>query len=165
MNYREWKCVGAVPARVGWLARSFAGAPRHNPGSDRRPDPRLAAQPRMRRTRPCSPSIQSPSISLSGLDRARMGSRTEQAGGSSLQVLAQSWYQQSPLDNQTTNSQVSESFVPIGISILLDDFQYTSSPSSFAAKHTDSGPNWLRKGRFNSRLLFLESASTPGSSS
>ena len=112
-----------------------------------------------------APSIQSQSISLSGLDRARMGSRTEQAGGSSLQVLAQSWYQQSPLDTQTTNSQVSEPFAPIGISSLLDDFQYTSSPSSLTTKYADSGPSWLRKDRFNSRLLFLESASAPGSSS
>ena len=55
MNCPEWECVGVLPVRVGRLARSFAGAPRHNPGSDPQPVPRLAAQPGMRRTGPCPP--------------------------------------------------------------------------------------------------------------
>ena len=55
MNCPEWQCVGVLSGRVGRLARSFVGDPRHNPGSDRRPDPRLAAQPGMRRTRSCPP--------------------------------------------------------------------------------------------------------------
>ena len=55
MNCPEWECVGVLPVRVGRLARSFVGDPRHNPGSDRRPEPRLAAQPGMRRTRSCPP--------------------------------------------------------------------------------------------------------------
>ena len=45
MNCPEWECVGVLSVRVGRLARSFVGDPRHNPDSDRRPDPRLAAQP------------------------------------------------------------------------------------------------------------------------
>ena len=55
MNCPEWECVGVLPVRVGRLARSFVGDPRHNSGSDRRPEPRLAAQPGMRRTRSCPP--------------------------------------------------------------------------------------------------------------
>ena len=34
MNCPEWQCVGVLPVRVVRLARSFAGVPRHNPGSD-----------------------------------------------------------------------------------------------------------------------------------
>ena len=52
MNCPELECVGVLLVWVGRGARSFAGDPHHNPGSDRRPDPRLATQPRMRRTRP-----------------------------------------------------------------------------------------------------------------
>ena len=55
MNCPEWECVGVLPVRVGRLARSFLGDLRHNSGSDRRPEPRLAAQPGMRRTRSCPP--------------------------------------------------------------------------------------------------------------
>jgi hypothetical protein len=55
MNCPEWECVGVLPVRVGRLARSFVGDLRHNSGSDRRPEPRLAAQPGMRRTRSCPP--------------------------------------------------------------------------------------------------------------
>ena len=55
MNCPEWECVGVLPVRVGRLARSFVGDPRHNSGSDRRPEPRLAAQPGMRRTSSCPP--------------------------------------------------------------------------------------------------------------
>ena len=55
MNCPEWECVGVLPARVGRLARSCAGDPGHNPGSDPQPVPRLAAQPGMRRTGPCPP--------------------------------------------------------------------------------------------------------------
>ena len=55
MNCPEWQCVGVLSGRAGRLARSFVGDPRHNPDSDRRPDPRLAAQPGMRRTRSCPP--------------------------------------------------------------------------------------------------------------
>ena len=55
MNCPERECVGVVLVWVGSLARSFAGGPRHNSGSDPRADPRLAAQPAMRRTKTCPP--------------------------------------------------------------------------------------------------------------
>jgi hypothetical protein len=34
MNCPEWECVGVRPVRVDRLARSFAGNPHHNSGSD-----------------------------------------------------------------------------------------------------------------------------------
>ena len=55
MNCPEWQCVGVLRVRVGRLARSFAGDPRHSPGSDPRPEPLPAAQPGMRRTSPSPP--------------------------------------------------------------------------------------------------------------
>ena len=56
-NCPEWECVGVRPVRVGRLARSFAGDPRHNSGSDPLQCPRLVAQPGTRRTR-LSPPMQ-----------------------------------------------------------------------------------------------------------
>ena len=92
-----------------------------------------------------------------------MDTQTQQASPSTSQAQPLLGYQQSLLDNQRANLEVSEPFAPIGISSLLDDFQYTSSPSSLTTKYADSGPIWLRKDRFNSRLLLLVDSASPSS--